>query len=98
MKYAYLILTDSGGIQEEAPSLRKPVLVMRKVTERKEAINTGNVKLIGNEKKNIIFNVRELLNNENMYMKMCNKSNPYGDGFAAKRIVDFLKNLYFEEI
>jgi len=98
MKYAYLILTDSGGIQEEAPSLRKPVLVMRKVTERKEAINTGNIKLIGNKKKNIIFNVRELLKNENMYMKMCNKSNPYGDGFAAKRIVDFLKNLYFKEI
>lgn len=98
MKYAYFILTDSGGIQEEAPSLRKPVLVMRKVTERKEAINTGNIKLIGNKKKNIIFNVRELLKNENMYMKMCNKSNPYGDGFAAKRIVDFLKNLYSKKI
>ena len=77
MKYAYFIITDSGGIQEEAPSLGKPVLVMRNLTERKEAVEAGTVKLIGNEKKKIIFNVCNLLDNTNAYNQMASTSNPF---------------------
>ena len=94
MKYAYLIMTDSGGIQEEAPSLGKPVLVMRNLTEREEAIEAGTIKLIGNEKKNIVFNVSNLLENTNVYNQMSTASNPYGDGTASKQIVSFLKSIY----
>lgn len=96
MKYAYLIITDSGGIQEEAPSLGIPVLVMRNLTEREEAVKAGVVKLIGNKKEKIIFNVTKLLDNANIYKQMVSKSNPYGEGNASKQIVSFLKSIYFK--
>jgi len=96
MKYAYLIITDSGGIQEEAPSLRIPVLVMRNLTEREEAVQAGTVKLIGNEKKKIISNVCNLLDNVDVYNQMASTFNPYGEGNASKQIVSFLKSNYFK--
>ena len=96
MKFAYFIITDSGGIQEEAPSLGKPVLVMRNLTEREEAVQAGTVKLIGNEKKKIIFNVCNLLDNTNAYNQMALASNPYGEGNASQQIVSFLKSIYFK--
>jgi len=86
----YLILTDSGGIQEEAPSLGKPVLVMRDTTERPEGIAAGTLKLVGVEQETIYTAFRELLENNAEYEKMAKASNPYGDGFAAKRIADRL--------
>lgn len=89
---SYLILTDSGGIQEEAPSLGKPVLVMRDTTERPEGIAAGTLKLVGTEEKNIYQNFKLLLENEEEYKKMSNASNPYGDGFASKRIADILES------
>lgn len=95
MKYSYLIITDSGGIQEEGPSLGKPVLVMRNLTERQEAVKAGTVRLIGNEKKKIIFNVSSLLDNIDIYNQMSKTSNPYGDGDASIRIISFLKSIYF---
>lgn len=88
---SYLILTDSGGIQEEAPSLGKPVLVMRDTTERPEGIAAGTLKLVGTEEKNIYNSFKELLDNSDEYRKMSNASNPYGDGFASKRIADILE-------
>ena len=88
---SYLILTDSGGIQEEAPSLGKPVLVMRDTTERPEGIAAGTLKLVGTEEEVIYENFKLLLENEEMYAKMSNASNPYGDGFASKRIADILE-------
>ena len=87
---SYLILTDSGGIQEEAPSLGKPVLVMRDTTERPEGIAAGTLKLVGTNEENIYTNFNLLLENEDEYAKMSNASNPYGDGFACKRIADIL--------
>ena len=93
MEKAYIILTDSGGIQEEAPSLGKPVLVMRDNTERPEALEAGTVKLVGTDYDKIINEVSELLDNEESYNKMSKAVNPYGDGSACKRIVDFLKEL-----
>ncbi len=90
MNESYLILTDSGGIQEEAPSLGKPVLVMRNTTERPEGIEAGVVRLVGTEKENIIRNTMELLDNRTLYEKMSQSANPYGDGKAAERIVDIL--------
>ncbi len=92
LKYSYLVLTDSGGIQEEAPSLGKPVLLMRDVTERPEAIDSGIVKLVGASKKNIISSINTLLNNKKAYLKMSNINNPYGDGKACERIIDFIEN------
>ena len=89
--HSYLILTDSGGIQEEAPSLGKPVLVMRDTTERPEGIEAGILKLVGTEEKTIYENFKKLLEDPNEYKKMSNASNPYGDGFASKRIVDILE-------
>jgi len=91
LSYSYLVLTDSGGIQEEAPSLGKPVLVMRDVTERPEAVKAGTVKLVGASKKNIINNIDMLLNDENLYSKMSKAHNPFGDGKACNRIVNFIK-------
>jgi UDP-N-acetylglucosamine 2-epimerase (non-hydrolysing) len=91
MSHCKFILTDSGGIQEEAPSLGKPVLVMRNTTERPEAIDAGTVFLIGSNAKNIIFHVDNLLNNNSVYQKMSRAHNPYGDGNASKTIVDFFK-------
>lgn len=90
MKEAYLLLTDSGGIQEEAPGLGKPVLVMRDTTERPEAISAGTVRLVGASKGSIVTNVRELLDNEQAYKTMVNAHNPYGDGHAAERIAEVL--------
>ena len=89
---SYMILTDSGGIQEEAPSLGKPVLVMRDTTERPEGISAGTLKLVGTEEEVIYNNFKLLLEDENEYKKMSNASNPYGDGFACKRIADVLEN------
>ena len=87
---SYLILTDSGGIQEEAPSLGKPVLVMRDTTERPEGIKAGTLKLVGTNTDVIYDNVKLLLENKEEYEKMSKASNPYGDGFASKRIADIL--------
>lgn len=89
---SYLILTDSGGIQEEAPSLGKPVLVMRDTTERPEGIAAGTLKLVGTQEETIYNNFKLLLEDENEYKKMSNASNPYGDGFACRRIADILEN------
>lgn len=91
MKKSHIILTDSGGVQEEGPSLGKPVLVMRDTTERPEAVDAGTVKLVGANKKNIINGVNELLNDDDVYRRMSNAINPYGDGKASERIVSFLK-------
>ncbi len=86
----YLVLTDSGGVQEEAPALGKPVLVMRNTTERSEGIQAGTIKLVGVKKNGIIQSVEELMENKNAYRKMCESINPYGDGKASGRIVDDL--------
>ena len=88
---AYLVLTDSGVIQEEAPSLGKPVLVMRDTTERPEGIAAGTLKLVGTDEETIYRNFKLLLENEEEYRRMSNASNPYGDGFASKRIADILE-------
>lgn len=93
MKKAHIILTDSGGVQEEAPSLGKPVLVLRDTTERPEAIEFDTVKLVGADVEKITRTVEELLNDEQAYKKMSEAVNPYGDGLASKRIVDVLKNI-----
>lgn len=87
---SYLILTDSGGIQEEAPSLGKPVLVMRNTTERPEGIAAGTLKLVGTDEDTIYENFKLLLENREVYKAMAHASNPYGDGFACKRIADVL--------
>ena len=88
---SFMILTDSGGIQEEAPSLGKPVLVMRDTTERPEGIAAGTLKLVGTNEKVIYDNFKELLETKTSYDKMSKASNPYGDGFACKRIADILE-------
>ena len=93
MAKSYLIMTDSGGIQEEAPSLGKPVVVLRTETERPEAVEAGTVKVVGVKENDIFETVNELLNNEEKYKKMANAVNPYGDGKASDRIVDAL--LYY---
>lgn len=87
----YMILTDSGGVQEEAPSLGKPVLVMRDTTERPEGIAAGTLKLVGTDEERIYSNFKELLENKKTYESMSRASNPYGDGFACKRIADILE-------
>lgn len=84
-------MTDSGGIQEEAPSLGKPVLVMRDTTERPEGIKAGTLKLVGTEEEIIYQNFKLLLDNKAEYEKMSKASNPYGDGFACRRIADILE-------
>lgn len=89
---SYMVLTDSGGIQEEAPSLGKPVLVMRDTTERPEGIAAGTLKLVGTAKDVIYQNFKELLENEALYHKMSHANNPYGDGLASKRIADILES------
>ena len=88
---SYMILTDSGGIQEEAPSLGKPVLVMRDTTERPEGIKAGTLKLVGTDEEVIYKNFKLLLESKDEYEKMSKASNPYGDGFACKRIADILE-------
>ena len=91
---SYLILTDSGGIQEEAPSLGKPVLVLRDTTERPEGIDAGTLKLVGTKEEDIIRETKELLDKNKKYEKMSKASNPYGDGHASERIVDAIIEKY----
>jgi UDP-N-acetylglucosamine 2-epimerase (non-hydrolysing) len=93
MKKSWAILTDSGGVQEEAPSLGKPVLVMRDTTERPEAIDAGTVKLVGANRDSIVHSVSELWKNEALYQQMSEANNPYGDGLASERIAAFLMRL-----
>jgi len=90
MNQSYMIITDSGGIQEEAPSLGKPVLVMRDTTERPEAVDAGTVILVGTNPKKIVSYTNELLSGKDLYQKMKKAHNPYGDGRASKRILDFV--------
>ena len=92
MDLSYLILTDSGGIQEEAPSLGKPVLVMRDTTERPEAVQAGTVKLVGTNREKIVRQVNQLLNNSSLYAAMSKSDNPYGDGSSSEMIRDILLN------
>ena len=91
MARCYLILTDSGGIQEEAPSLGKPVLVMRDTTERPEGVEAGTLKLVGTDERAIYENFRLLLEDKAAYGAMAEASNPYGDGYASRRIADVLE-------
>jgi len=90
MNKSYLIVTDSGGIQEEAPSLGKPVLVMRDTTERPEGIEAGTLKLIGTEEAGVYEEIKKMLDNKEEYLKMSKAVNPYGDGHASERIVDVI--------
>ena len=94
MRRADLILTDSGGVQEEAPSLGKPVLVMRDTTERPEAVDAGTVKLVGTDADLIVRETRKLLDNQEAYEAMSRAHNPYGDGFASKRIRDAILSFF----
>ena len=93
MNRSRIIITDSGGVQEEAPSLGKPVLVMRDTTERPEAVEVGTVLLVGTNEDLIVSKSLDLLNNDDNFVKMSKLHNPYGDGMASKRIVDFIKKL-----
>jgi UDP-N-acetylglucosamine 2-epimerase (non-hydrolysing) len=93
LKHSHIVLTDSGGIQEEAPSLGKPVLVMRDVTERPEAIKAGTVRLVGADHNRIVANVAELLDNDASYAAMSRAHNPYGDGKACERIITVLQRI-----
>ena len=91
MKESHIIMTDSGGVQEEAPSLGKPVLVLRTTTERPEAVEYGTVKLVGTDTQKIVDEVQTLLDNHDEYKKMSESINPYGDGLASKRIVEIIE-------
>ena len=91
MEKSTIVLTDSGGIQEEAPGLGKPVLVMRDTTERPEALDAGTVKLVGTDYNKIVTEVSLLLDNQEYYDNMSKAVNPYGDGLACGRIVDTLR-------
>jgi len=93
MSHCYLTLTDSGGIQEEAPAFNLPTLVLRNVTERPEGLTAGTLKLIGTDYDNIISQTEKLLDDKNIHYKMANAKNPFGDGFASKKITDILLNL-----
>ena len=94
MNQAFLILTDSGGIQEEAPSLGKPVLVMREVTERPEAVEAGTARLVGSKKEDIVREAQRLLDHPEEYRRMAGRKNPYGDGKASERIVENLSQIF----
>jgi UDP-N-acetylglucosamine 2-epimerase len=100
MKHATLILTDSGGIQEEAPSFGVPVLVMRETTERPEGVDAGTLKLVGTETESIVREAKRLLEDKSAYARMAKAANPYGDGHAAEKIIQALltsdvRTLYF---
>ena len=94
MNKSYILLTDSGGVQEEAPSLGKPVLVMRDITERTEGIDAGTAKLVGTQMENIILETQKLLDHPEEYQRMADIKNPYGDGKSAERIVHILSQIY----
>ena len=96
LEKCYYVLTDSGGIQEEAPTLGKPVLVMRDVTERQEGIDAGTALLIGTKYENIVSSMKELLENSSSYLKMANAVNPYGDGTASVKIAEILKKEFLK--
>lgn len=98
MEKAYLIITDSGGVQEEAPSLGKPVLVMRDTTERPEAVSAGTVLLVGTDKQKIIYEANRLLEDNNAYLAMSRLHNPYGDGKACSRIVEHIRSKNFKTL
>jgi len=93
MKQSYFIITDSGGVQEEAPSLGKPVLVMRDTTERPEAVEAGTVKLVGTDSQKILSEAQKLLDDSTEYKKMSQSHNPYGDGEACEKIINFIKEI-----
>lgn len=93
LEKSYIVLTDSGGIQEEAPAIGKPVLVMRNTTERPEAVEAGTAKLVGTEYQSIVDNVSLLLDDSNVHNQMSHATNPYGDGRSCDRIVEFLMEL-----
>lgn len=93
LQRSYIVLTDSGGIQEEAPSLGKPVLVMRDSTERQEAVKAGTVKLVGSSKERIIKSINSLIQDEELYLKMSESHNPFGDGRACQRIVNHVREV-----
>ena len=93
MMRCHIILTDSGGVQEEGPSLGKPILVMRDTTERPEAIKAGTVKLVGTDIDTIVTEIRNLMKNKSSYETMSRANNPYGDGTACSRIIEFIKTL-----
>ena len=97
MNHSKIVLTDSGGVQEEAPSLGKPVLVMRDTTERPEGVEAGTVKLVGADAAAIIENVNLLINDKAAYEKMAQAKNPYGDGQAATRIADAVSKFLLVE-
>ena len=90
LKRCYMVLTDSGGLQEEAPALGKPVLVLRNETERPEAVTAGTVKLVGTTEENIVRGVQELINSKEKYERMANAVSPYGDGNASRKITDII--------
>lgn len=94
MNKSFMVMTDSGGLQEEAPHLGKPVLVLRDVTERPEAVAYGTVKLVGTDLETIISSSNALINDEEEYLKMSKAVNPYGDGYASKRIADAIEKYY----
>jgi UDP-N-acetylglucosamine 2-epimerase (non-hydrolysing) len=94
MKRSYLIISDSGGVQEEAPALGKPVLVLRDETERPEAVEQGVVKLVGSDYESIVTNAQQLLDDESVYNEMARGVSPYGDGKASSRIVTILSNYF----
>jgi len=93
MDKAKLIITDSGGVQEEAPSLGKPVLVMRDMTERPEAVDAGTVVLVGTDTEKIVSEATKLLTDDSRYEEMSHLHNPYGDGMACARIVEYVEKL-----
>ena len=94
MRRSYLLLSDSGGVQEEAPSLGKPVLVLRETTERPEAVEAGTARLVGADEQAIVNGVNELLNNPEAYDRMSRLHNPYGDGYASRRIVRARRRIF----
>lgn len=98
MNRCYMVMTDSGGLQEEAPSLGKPVLVLRDTTERPEAVQAGTVKLVGTNQQKIYEAAKLLLTDKNEYEKMARAINPYGDGYAARRIVNVIKDFLYSRI
>ena len=93
MMSSHVILTDSGGIQEEAPSLGKPVMVMRDTTERPEALEAGTVELVGTDRRKIVDGVSRLIDDDDLYSERCSRLNPYGDGKASERIVEALRSI-----